>query len=160
MRARQNIRIAGFVLFAAAFFLPAVRDVRLASGSNAMPGWECAWATAVFSYTVPLSASHGQANPDLGLCLLALSGLTSPFVVIYLLLCWWGKKEKARLAAAAVILVGLGSAWSFFLTQSAIRFEPRQVPLIGHYLWTAGILLLLIPEVLPGQKKLVETTGD
>ncbi len=146
MKTRRIICTVGAVIFAVAFFVPAVGEAGKAPGSSAVPGWVCAWITAVYGYTVPIQAIYGHAKLDSGEWLLVLSGWTSPFVAIYLLLYWWRKMVIVRLVLAVVILAGLVSAWLFFLTQPASHSGLRQVPLLGHYLWTAGILLILISE--------------
>jgi hypothetical protein len=45
-----------------------------------------------------------------------------------------------------VILLCMGATWSFFALQ-------KVTPLTGHYLWIAGALVILLPEVIMWRNK-------
>lgn len=76
-----------------------------------------------------------------------MSGLVSPLAVISVSLSWWTKGKTLRVVIAAVtclllIVANVTIIWSGHLLQE------RVIHLAGHYFWTAGILVLLLPEFL------------
>ena len=135
------LRIAGIVVFVVAFFLPAVRDPHTTSGPGSLPmsGWMCA--------TVAISASAGilhagtmQGKDILGMICLILSGWVNPLVVLYLFFCIWRKFVLTRRVLAAAIVVCFVATWIFFV-------KVPMAPLIGHFVWVAGALMILAGEV-------------
>jgi hypothetical protein len=137
------VRLVGVVVFVAAFFLPAVRDAHTGSGpgSGPMSGWMCA--------TVAISASAGilhltsgtmQGKDILGMLCLILSGWVNPLVVLYLFFCIWRRFVRIRRVLAVAILICFVATWIFFV-------KAPMVPLIGHFLWVAGALMILFGEV-------------
>jgi hypothetical protein len=137
---RKLLRIAGFVIFVLAFFLPAVTP---GPGAGSQLGWVC----AVFSLMSTGAAvqhpatlvSGGEATWKFAL---VFSGWVNPLLLIYLLLCIWSRLVSYRRTLAIGILFCLCSTW-FFLTKQHFT------PLIGHCLWVAGIVLMLLPELIP-----------
>jgi hypothetical protein len=135
------VRLIGIVLFVGAFFLPAVRDGHTTTGpgSGPMSGWMCA--------TVAISASAGilhagtmQGKDILGMICLILSGWVNPLVVLYLFFCIWRKLVRIRRVLAVAILICFVATWVFFV-------KAPMVPLIGHFVWVAGTLMILFGEV-------------
>jgi len=137
------VRLAGIAVFVVAFFLPAVRDPHTTSGPVSIPmsGWMCA--------TVAISASAGilhlasgttQGKDLLGACCLILSGWVNPLVILYLFFCIWRKFVLIRRVLAVAILICFVATWVFFV-------KAPMVPLIGHFLWVAGALMILVGEV-------------
>ena len=135
------VRLIGIVVFVIAFFLPAVRDAHTSSGPGSLPmsGWMCA--------TVAISASAGilhagtmQGKDILGMICLILSGWVNPLVLLYLFFCIWRKFVRTRRVLAVAILICFVATWIFFV-------KAPMVPLIGHFLWVAGGLMILAGEV-------------
>ena len=141
---KNIVRLVGMAVFVAAFFLPAVRDAHAPSsgpGSAPMSGWMCA--------TVAISASAGILHlvsgttpaKDLpGILCLILSGWVNPLVVLYLLFCIWRKFVRIRRILAVAIIICFVATWIFLI-------KAPMVPLIGHFTWVAGALLILFGEV-------------
>lgn len=127
-------RIVGILLFITAFFLPAV--------SPAVPGYDCAWITLLAGVAWLI---HSQNDPQGSLVLLA--GLTNVFVIGYLAAITWGRKRLRTIVAIAAV-VGLASA--IIIVLQASSDDPETHALAGHYLWVAGILLILAPELNRG----------
>jgi hypothetical protein len=125
-------RIVGFLVFVAAFFLPAVREV--ATGGDApevLQGSRCAWVTLVNSFSQELWHSQNF--------LAILSGWINPLMVLYIIFLTFPKfRWPRRIVAGLIVLFVLGT-WVFFYLYPL-------VPLVGHFLWIAGILLILAGE--------------
>jgi hypothetical protein len=137
------LRAVGIAVFVVAFFLPAVRDPHTTSGPVSLPmsGWMCA--------TVAISASAGilhlasgtmQGKDILGMLCLILSGWVNPLVLLYLFFCIWRKLVRIRRVLAVAILVCFAATWVFLV-------KAPMVPLIGHFLWVAGALMILFGGV-------------
>lgn len=126
-------RILGLCVFAAAFFLPACQDAApgIIKGIT-FKGWECA--------SIALSASFEMDSYQSPGFLAAMSGWINPLILAFLLFTFWPKFVRLRRSLAVAILVCMAATWVFFSMQH-IR------PLIGHVLWIAGALIMLLPEV-------------
>ena len=103
-----------------------------------------AWLTLLSAYAFVVRPDYSHYSEQL---LLGISGLVSPLAVISLSLSGWTKGKSVRIVIAAVtclllIVANITIFWSGHLLQE------RVIPLAGHYLWTAGILALLVPEFL------------
>lgn len=107
-----------------------------------MTGWMCA--------TVAGSASagmlylfapgwHGKEIP--GFICITLSGWVNPLMLMYLMFSIWRKFVRIRRALAMAILVCFAAAWLLF-------FKAPMIPLIGHFVWVAGALMILSGEVV------------
>jgi hypothetical protein len=137
------IRLVGIAIFVTAFFLPSARSADSGPGSGPYIGWTCA--------VVAISASAGishlftpsawQEKETLGALCLILSGWINPLVILYLLSSIWKKLVLIRRALAGAILVCIGATWIFFA-------KAPMLPLIGHFLWVGGILIVLSPEAV------------
>ena len=126
----QVARYLGIALFAIAFFLPAVGD----SAEKPFYGWQCAWFTLTLLGTV-----QDTAFSEL---LVVFSAAASPIAAIWIVLAFWNKAARIRLWLAPILLAWLLAA-QIFLIQASL------IPLVGHYLWTIGILLIAAPELTP-----------
>ena len=127
MRMRAlGICLAGLCVFVAAFFLPAVRDPQSLGPFN---GWVCAEVALISTASFP-------KNPQLWFFPLVLSGWVNPLVLLYLASCFWRKLERLRAVLGGLIVVCLVATW-LYLAKEHHRL------LLGHYLWVAGILLML-----------------
>jgi hypothetical protein len=137
------LRLAGTVLFVVAFFLPAVRDAHSTGGPGSPPmsGWMCATVAMSASAGIPhLASGTTQGKELLGILCLILSGWVNPLVLLYLFLCIWRKLVWIRRVLAAAILICFVASWVFL-------FKAPMIPLIGHFLWVAGALMILFGEV-------------
>ena len=129
-------RALGFCIYVTAFFLPACRQVGDGPG-GALRGYTCAWMTLV-----------NVLNPEswhTSLCLAIFSGWINPLILLYLIfLCFKGFRWPRRIVAAMIVLFIVGT-WVFFSIA-------HLVPMIGHVLWIAGILMILAGEAIGGSK--------
>jgi hypothetical protein len=137
---RWIVTLAGIALFAAAFFLPAVRSPGTGAGSRPMVGWMCALVAASATGGIfRASAATIQGKDVPGIVCLILSGWVNPLVVFYLIASIWRRLVTIRRVLAAAILTCIAASWIFF-------FKAPMIPLIGHYLWAAGALVILAGE--------------
>lgn len=126
-------QMLGFCIFVAAFFLPACRD----SGNsnfftNTYPGWECA--------KIAISAAFQKDSYESWSFLAVVSGLINPLIVIYLVFSFFPRLKRVRRSLAVAVLVCMVATWAFFGIA-------HLVPLIGHFMWIAGALMILAGEV-------------
>jgi hypothetical protein len=140
------VRLLGFCLFVAAFFLPAVRSGPVGPEATVFPGWKC--ASIALGETVALFGKSVSGPPSFEVLLVVLSGWINPLAL--LLMCFGFSRGFAilRRVLAAMILLCMAATWNFFALQ-------KLSPLAGHFLWIAGALLILIPAAIPGGQKLV-----
>jgi len=127
-------RIVGFLVYVAAFFLPAVREVVKPGGDapEMFLGYNCAWMMLINSFSHELWHSQNF--------LAILSGWINPLMALYLIfLLFPGFKWPRRIAAGLIALFIVGT-WIFFYLWPL-------VPLVGHFLWIAGVLLILAGEL-------------
>ena len=142
------VRLVGFVAFALAFLLPAVQLAGRADGPGTGPfvltGWMCATVSAgVTAGLFHASASAWQGKDAGGVISLILSGWVNPLVVIYLVFTIWRRLVVMRRILAVAVLVCVAATWVFFAIAS--KTDSPMHPLIGHYVWIAGILVMLSP---------------
>lgn len=136
-------QVVGICIFVAAFFLLAVGVT--STSSNIIYGWECA---KIAIQATP--ALFEKPDPDMPLYvnpLLAMSGWINPLVLLYVSFCFAPKFFRVRRILAVAILVCMVATWILFILMTLY-------PLIGHFLWIGGALLILAPEVLACQRKL------
>jgi hypothetical protein len=137
-------RILGLCVFVAAFFLPAIRSGAAGPDAVIFPGWKC--ASVALSMTTALFGKTVSGGPSTAVLLVAMSGWINPLIVLFLLFCVAARLRMARAIVAVVILLCMGATWSFFALQ-------KVTPLTGHYLWIAGALVILLPEVIIWRNK-------
>ncbi|MGD0734367.1 MAG: hypothetical protein ABR976_04430 [Terracidiphilus sp.] len=144
------LRLTGFVAFAVAFLLPAAGLVGHAGGPGSGPmqltGWMC--ATIAIGATAGLfhaSASAWQGKDAMAMAFLILSGWLNPLTLIYLVFTIWRRLVVIRRILAVAMLICIAATWAFFA--ETWKTDSPMHPLIGHYLWVAGILIILSPEV-------------
>ncbi len=140
MRRRIQL-VVGFAVYLIAFFLPAVKAT---DGDVAgLQGWVCAAWSLVLSFAV-LRGGLQSLKPDH--FLLILSGLVNPLMVVYLGLWAWPRFARIRMGIGAAVGAGLVSSWVYLVTQ-------KFALLAGHFLWVAGILIILSTEIgRPGKR--------
>ncbi len=126
-------RIVGFFVYVSAFFLPAVREVTTGDDApEVLRGSRCAWVTLVNSFSHELWHSQNF--------LAILSGWINPLIVLYLIVLLIPGLKWLRRILAALIVLFIVATWVFFYIYPL-------VPLVGHFLWIAGILLILAGEL-------------
>ena len=134
MRRRVQLGV-GFVVYAIAFLLPAVKMAGDPSGP--IVGWTC----AVWSLVLPFQAVRNGAPGQEGVfCLLGLSGLVNPLILVYLGLWAWSTFVRIRWGLCAAVAAGAVSSWVYFVLQ-------HFVPVVGHFLWIAGMGIMLTTEI-------------
>ena len=138
----KDCLILGICIFVVAFFLPACRDASTAVGSvGTLAGWQCA--------ELSLSLVSGKDTFQSPFFLAFISGWINPLILLYLPFSLKPRFFKLRRILASAILICIAATWTFF---AIAHF----VPLIGHVLWIAGVLLILVAELsVPTQKPLV-----
>lgn len=106
----------------------------------------------------PIPIFDKYNSTDLSQWLMYFSGWVVPLVIVFLVLCKWPRTVNVRRILAAIIMAGVGASWLFFATQPNVPGEQPLVPLIGHYIWTTGILIMLGSEIVAICK--VKRAGD
>jgi hypothetical protein len=82
----------------------------------------------------------GAGFDAMGTICLVLSGWVNPLAVVYLLFTLGSRYLNVRRILAVSLLICLIATWIFLA-------KAPMVPLVGHYLWVAGLLLIISPEV-------------
>jgi hypothetical protein len=129
-QAARWCKALGVAVFAVAFFLPACRHGGARSeiiNLGTYKGWQCAQASLVLT-----GIPETYSSP---LLLAVFGGLINPVVVIYLA-CYRPRFFRLRRILCWIVLFCLISTWAFFAIDQFI-------PLIGHFMWIAGIGLIL-----------------
>jgi len=134
-RATKYIRLLGYFVFLAAFFLPACRQVVTpgAEPPDSYRGSFCAWITLINSFNHEIWASSGA--------LAILSGWINPLMLLYVAFQFSNRLRKTRRAIAGLVALFILCTWVYF-------YLAPLVPLIGHFLWIAGILMILAGELV------------
>lgn len=132
-------RLVGLCIYVWAFFLPAVREVATPGGDapEMLRGSRCAWVTLI-----------NTMNPEMWHSkdfLAVLSGWINPLLVLYLIFLLFPIFRWPRRIVAGVIALFMIGTWVLFALYPL-------VPLVGHFLWIAGILLILAGEVFGREK--------
>jgi uncharacterized membrane protein YraQ (UPF0718 family) len=71
-----------------------------------------------------------------------LSGWINPLMLLYVAFVFSRKLRRARRVIATLITVFLVGTWIYF-------YLVPYVPLIGHFLWVAGIAMIMAGDLLP-----------
>lgn len=130
-KASTVLLILGSALFLVSFFLPAVHVA-----DTELLGWVCAQVT-LFSISEPAEMN-----------LLAFgSGLLNVFVLLYLGARLTGSARGARRFLLYAVAACLAATWVFFSRE-------KIQPVIGHYLWAVGALLITGWEGIEATKDL------
>jgi len=132
-------RILGLLVYVAAFFLPACREAAGRDGDapTILQGSRCALITLVNSFNHEVWHSK--------YFLAVLSGWINPLILLYLFLLILPVFVWPRRVVAGVILLFIAATWVLF-------YQIPLVPLVGHFLWIAGILMILAGEAFPRRK--------
>ena len=130
------LRLLGLGIFVLAFFLPAVSAGGTGDAATVFPGWKCA--------SIALSEMVGLFNksvsPSLVVLLAVFSGWINPLIVLVLLTSFFSKLRILRRILGVLIVLCMVATWTFFVLQ-------KVEPLLGHWLWIAGAVLILAPDV-------------
>ena len=138
-RAILICQILGLGIFAAAFFLPAVRDAGpLTSASSIFKGWECAKIATTVMFQKDTYESSGF--------LAVMSGWINPMILLYMGSSFAAKFARVRRILAIAIPICMLGTWIFFAVE-------HLVPMIGHFMWIAGALMILAAEVAGREKR-------
>ena len=134
-RAVLICRLLGLGIYVTAFFLPACREAVGTGGDlpAVFRGYTCAWITLVNTFSAEVWRSKEL--------LAILSGWINPLLLLYLASLLSSMLRWPRRIVAGTILLLIAGTWVYFSLA-------HLVPLIGHFLWIAGILLLLAGEVV------------
>lgn len=135
---RWGLRIVGLGIFVLAFFQVAVRSGVPGPDAVVFPGWKC--ASVALTETVALFGKSVAWPPPLPILLVVFSGWINPLVALVLLFSFFSKLRILRRIVGILILLCMVATWWFFALQ-------KVTPLIGHWLWIAGALLILGPDV-------------
>jgi hypothetical protein len=135
--------IVGLILFAAGFFLPAVRfppdprpEAQWGPGtmSHEFIGYECAEVTLVSSAAI-------FEHPKVEAIPAVLSGWINPLVLLYPVACSVKRLDRSRPFIAGAIVACCFAMW--------VQFAAEHVTLlVGHYFWIGGIALLLLTPLM------------
>ena len=143
------IRILALIVFAVSFALPAIRPAgpdpasqtasQPGNAPQTIPGWTCAMIASTAAPKA-LAQSIGQGLNKEGVEVF-LSGLINYLFVLILVLSAWRRLVRTRLVVGALMIPCLIATWMFFAAQ-------KFTPLVGHYMWIGGAVLLLVPDVV------------
>jgi len=78
--------------------------------------------------------------------LVVLSGWINPIILLVLILSVVPRVSIVRRFMGVIVLISMVGTWVFFA-------QEKLTPLIGHFLWIAGAILILLPEVLTARQR-------
>lgn len=131
------VRIAALVIFAVSFALPALR-LGAEPPASQIPGWTCAaFASIVGPKALVQSIGQSIRFEDV---LTVIGGLVNYFFLAILVLSFWRRLVRTRLVLGALMIPCFIATWMFFASQ-------KFTPLAGHYLWIAGAILIVVPDI-------------
>ena len=131
------VRIAALIVFAVSLMLLAIHMPGSGSGPQFFPGVMCAFLASVVAPGEVLS-SPGKA--DLQSFLVVIGGLVNYLYLAILVLGFWPRLVRTRIVIGTLMLPCLVATWVFFAVS-------KSTPLVGHYLWVASCMLLLLPDM-------------
>jgi hypothetical protein len=139
---------AGFALYFISFFTPSIGNPDFHQKTDmlahALPGWNCAFFSVYLGAAGIIAIFHPSGLTSEGrqsFVSLLLPGLVNPLLLTYLVLALRGRAARLRRTIAIII--------PFFIASSAITFAVIPFkPLVGFYLWMAGSILALLPDLL------------
>ena len=118
------LRLAGLLIFALAFALPAVRLASSDAPTIIQPGWMCAMVATAASGSLVHHAEGSQFSGDISFSLpLILSGWVNPLFLLALVLGFWRQTILTRRILGGVILVCYVATWVFFVRAHVIPAE-------------------------------------
>ena len=134
-RAAPTVRVLGFFIFVAAFFVPACKDPGGAAFRNqdVYLGWFCAAVTVMNTFSRDVWTSKDFLS--------VLSGWINPLILIYLVLLIRPRFVWQRRIIAGAVIVFIFATWIYFALAPLI-------PLVGHFMWIVGALMVLAGEAV------------
>ena len=131
--ALRIVRVLGYFVFLSAFFLPAVSTVATPGSRDAdvYKGSFCAWITIINTFNHEFWQSR--------MFLAILSGWINPLMLLFVSFQFSARLRVPRRIVAVLILLFVAGTWVYF-------YVAPMVPLIGHFFWVAGILMILCGE--------------
>jgi hypothetical protein len=133
------LRLVGVAFFGWAFCLPAVRAGGTATQATIFPGWKC--ASIALTEMVGLFGKSVPWPPPLPILLVILSGWINPLIAVILVASLFSTLRWVRRILAVGVVLCMVGTWYFFEIQ-------KVTPLIGHWFWIAGALLILLPDAV------------
>jgi len=132
------VRIIALVVFGVSFALPAVRLSGGGPDASPIPGWTCAvFASILGPKSLVQSIGQGVRTEDV---LIVVSGLVNYLFLAIVVLSFWRRLVRTRLVTGALMLACFVATWVYFATS-------HTAPLVGHYLWFGGAMLILVPDL-------------
>lgn len=126
--------VLGFAIFAAAFYLPAIKEVSASASDKGIVGYKC----AILALELPWGNDGAKIlhdSPGMYFSIL-ISGWINPVFLIVLGLVLIKPGSRVFWALRVVVLLMFIACWVVFIQ---MHFRPQ----LGYYLWMAGILLAL-----------------
>lgn len=134
-RVIRVVRVLGFCIYVAAFFLPACREP--ATTGVRTPDTYKGWFCALITLTNTFSRDVWHSKDFLAI----LSGWINPLILLYLVFLIGRNLVWPRRIVAAAIVAFMVATWIYFALLPL-------VPLVGHVLWIVGALMILAGEVI------------
>ena len=138
---RTLLVLIGLALYGASFALPAVSSK---NAIGAVPGYLCAWVTLM----VPWGHDGMNVLHDTPLVYFAilLSGWTNPVFLIATALMFTKRWQGVASVFRVLCVVLIPFSWY-------VLYQQKLIPRPGHYLWIAGMLLVLLSNELTGVRR-------
>ena len=141
----ERYRVAGFCLYFAAYFLPAIAEPgkslrALLVGQSSLPGYECAFLSIYWSLVGVVDLGWRSAEGAKLFFSLLFPGLVNPLLLVYLVLALRQRARRARQVLAVLILV-------LMISSAAPLILMAMIPVAGFYFWVAGIVLMIWPDL-------------
>lgn len=135
----RYVSILGVCLYLVSFLLPACDT----TGHSGAPfrGWDCAWMVFDMAYVMVVGIRDPTTRGSLVVALFSfISGCINLMVPAYLWLSFTMRSRKVRRWLGAALILSIAATWADFLLLGLI-------PLIGHFVWIAGVSLILTREL-------------
>ena len=133
----------GIAMYVTSFFLPALAGPVVTSPSGFARGYNCAWT----AFVMPLGGFDGYfAYRHLEYFSLLASGWINPIFVLVTVLALMGRGEQLIATLRIAVLLMIPFCW-------IVYFDENSYPREGHFLWIAGMLMVLFSIKLGAEKK-------
>jgi hypothetical protein len=135
----------GVALYVISFFLTG-----MGNGNDVHSGWNCA-LVALFAWALP-QGTNMDPRIAIGMRLSGFGGLINPLAIVYAVLRYGALRygdaaPRVRRALAITVLACIPLTWLalYFICTGVAGDCPR----IGHAVWIAGLLSMVLGEFLP-----------
>ena len=145
---RIGLLLLGFAVYAASFPLVAVKET--GSGGASFIGYRCALLT--------LTAPWGQGAPEMlhdkpgEYFAWLFSGWINPFFIAAMVASLVRPKGRIAAILRIVTLLMFAACWFVF-------YMERLRPHTGYFLWTGGMLLVLLPSMFSTENRELKAAG-